>query len=247
MRGRADVIVTSPPYNLGINYGTYQDDIPRKDYLEWTKEWMSASWNALSDQGSFFLNVGSAPSDPWICLDVAQVARQVGFVLQNRIIWVKSIHVETTTGHFKPINSKRYVNDCHEFVFHFTKTGRVPLDRLAVGVPFADVSNTKRWSHGKTVRCRGNTWYIPYSTVQSRKAKGGHPATFPVELPEMCIKLHGLASTRRVLDPFGGIGTTALAANRLGIDSTSFDIDEGYCKLAVDRLVTNTEFLPISS
>ena len=63
------------------------------------------------------------------------------FVLQNTIHWIKSITVadrgarrRLSVGHFKPINSKRYLTDCHEYVFHLTKTGNVPLDRLAVGV-----------------------------------------------------------------------------------------------------------------
>jgi len=63
-----------------------------------------------------------------------------------------------SVGHFKPINSKRFLNDCHEFVFHFTKSGKAPVDRLAVGVPYADKSNISRWFHteGKDKRCSGN-------------------------------------------------------------------------------------------
>ena len=51
-----------------------------------------------------------------------------------------------TFGHFKPINSPRFLNDCHEYVFHFTKSGRVELNRLALGVPYQDKSNIARWS-----------------------------------------------------------------------------------------------------
>jgi site-specific DNA-methyltransferase (adenine-specific) len=69
------------------------------------------------------------------------------FVLQNTFHWIKSISIETkegkqiSAGHFKPIQSRRFVNDCHEYVFHLTKTGSTPLDRLAVGVPYSDKSN----------------------------------------------------------------------------------------------------------
>jgi hypothetical protein len=49
-------------------------------------------------------------------------------------------------GHYKPINSDRFVNDCHEFIFHFSPHGRTPLDRRAVGVPYQDQSNIKRWA-----------------------------------------------------------------------------------------------------
>ena len=122
------------------------------------------------------------------------------FVLQNTIHWIKSISIQDKTGetrshgHFKPISSKRFLHDCHEYVFHsHVATAGLELDRLAVGVPYADKSNIARWSHtqGDDVRCRGNTWFIPYQTIQSRKKERPHPATFPAQLAEWCITLHG--------------------------------------------------------
>ena len=50
-------------------------------------------------------------------------------------------------GHFKPIRSPKFLNGCQEFVFHFTKTGRVKIDRLSIGVPYQHKSNIKRWNH----------------------------------------------------------------------------------------------------
>ena len=75
------------------------------------------------------------------------------FVLQNTIHWIKSITIDESDGssisrgHFKPISSPRFLNDCHEYVFHLTPTGRTPIDRLALGVPYADKSNIARWGH----------------------------------------------------------------------------------------------------
>ena len=145
------------------------------------------------------------------------------FVLQNTIHWMKSITIEDrqgevrSHGHFKPISSKRFLNDCHEYIFHFTKTGRVEIDRLALGVPYQDKSNIARWSHtrGGDLRCRGNTWFIPYETIQSRAKERPHPATFPVQLAEWCIKLHGVTRVETMLDPFLGIGNSAVAAQAL--------------------------------
>ena len=122
-----------------------------------------------------------------------------------------------TVGHYKPINSRRYVNDCHEYIFHLTRFGDVELDRLAVGVEYQDKSNVGRWSGAKNDRrCRGNTWLIPYRTIQSRDRERPHPATFPVRVPEMCIRLHGLQRVDRVMDPFLGLGHTALACKKAG-------------------------------
>lgn len=59
-----DLCVTSPPYNLGINYGVYRDDRERDDYLAWTRTWAKALFRVLSDEGSLFLNVRGTPSEP---------------------------------------------------------------------------------------------------------------------------------------------------------------------------------------
>ena len=144
-----------------------------------------------------------------------------------------------TYGHFKPISSKRFLNDCHEYIFHFTKTGRVEFDRLALGVPYQDKSNIARWRHtrGSDVRCRGNTWFIPYETIQSREKERPHPATFPVQLAEWCIKLHGVSRVQTMLDPFLGIGNSAVAAQRCGVKKfVGFEIDENYLAEAKRRL-----------
>jgi len=167
------------------------------------------------------------------------------FVLQNTIHWIKSISIEekngqiVSRGHFKPISSRRFLNDCHEYVFHFTKSGRVEIDRLALGVPYQDKSNIARWSHtsGRDRRCRGNTWFIPYETIQSRQKERPHPATFPVGLAEWCIKLHGVSRVQTMLDPFLGIGNSAVAARNYGVkEFIGFEVDETYLAEAQRRI-----------
>jgi site-specific DNA-methyltransferase (adenine-specific) len=245
------VVVTSPPYNLGINYSAYDDNVSREEYLEWTDRWGREVRRVLSKQGSFFLNVGSKPSDLMVPYQILNVMCR-HFVLQNVIHWVKSIAIlkrevgdypgitqDVVVGHYKPINSPRFLNDCHEYIFHFTIRGNVALDRLAVGVPYQDKSNVSRWaraSHG--THCRGNTWFIPYETIQNREKDRPHPATFPIELPTRCIKLHGLERVQLVLDPFLGIGTTALACARLELPFVGFEIAEDYFEQACKRLTS---------
>jgi site-specific DNA-methyltransferase (adenine-specific) len=244
-----DVVVTSPPYNLGVAYGTYDDGIDRGDYLAWLGRWAQATRRVLRDGGSVFLNIGSKPSDPWVPFEVALEMRK-HFVLQNVIHWVKSIAIDQASvgdydgltkdiavGHFKPINSPRFVNDTHEYVFHLTKTGRVPLDRLAVGVAYQDKSNVARWkSAAGDVRCRGNTWFIPYETIRSRDLQRPHPATFPIELARRAILLHGLDRVRTVMDPFLGLGHAGVAAVELGLDFVGFEIDPDYYAAAHGNL-----------
>jgi site-specific DNA-methyltransferase (adenine-specific) len=239
-----DLVMTSPPYNLGISYAKYCDRQDRQSYLDWSAKWSAQIRRILRSNGSFFLNVGSAPSNPMLPHEIvmALTSASGGFVLQNTIHWIKSIVIEPdarTSGHFKPINSPRFLNDCHEYIFHFTKSGRVELDRLALGVPYQDKSNIARWSHtrGSDLRCRGNTWFIPYETIQSRARERPHPATFPVQLAEWCIKLQSISRVKTMLDPFLGIGNSAVAARRCGVQKfIGFEIDETYLAEARKRL-----------
>jgi site-specific DNA-methyltransferase (adenine-specific) len=83
-----DVIVTSPPYNLGIRYNEYDDTMSRSEYLEWTNGWIAEAARVLRPDGSLFLNVGAKPTDPWTALDVAQTVRS-HLQLQNIIHWIK--------------------------------------------------------------------------------------------------------------------------------------------------------------
>lgn len=243
-----DLVVTSPPYNLGINYTTFKDTAPRDEFLGWCLKWAAGLKRVMADDASFFLNVGAAPANPLMPYQLLLALTggpQPLFILQNTFHWIKSITIHTpagesvSAGHFKPINSKRFVNDCHEFVFHLTKSGAVGLDRRAAGVPYVHKSNIARWGHtgGEDLRCRGNTWFIPYETIQSRDKERPHPATFPVALVEQCIRLHGKGTATRLLDPFLGIGTSAVAACRMKLQSfTGIELDDRYLEVARSRL-----------
>lgn len=239
------MVVTSPPYNLKKNYKTYRDDMTRADYLAWMHSVATGAKQIMSDDGSFFLNIVGKPSDPWLSFDVAREFGRV-FELQNTIHWVKSIALnkkddgDTTkglngdfaVGHFKPINTDRYFNQCHEYIFHFTKRGDVKLDKLAIGVPYAHESNLDRWKTKKATRDRGNVWFITYENKQGAYYPVKHPAMFPEKLPFLCIKAHGISGKTLVYDPFMGLGSTALACVRLGADYIGSEIDAEYVAMA---------------
>lgn len=299
--GSIPCIITSPPYNLDIKYGTYQDDQPRDSYLKWLLDVAHACRRVLTDDGQLFLNVGYSNIDPWVAMDVAQVFRQV-FILQNNITWVKHIAVnDQGYGQYKPISSDRFSSATTESIFHFTKTGLVRVDRLSIGqrnksegykYPELYSENRhiatqrrkaarrlgyKNWTELKQAgreqdlakfdsllqglidknpydpdkkKCIGNAWFIPY-TPTSKLAKeigtkndtgtregsrGGHPATFPEQLPDMCIKYSGIAAKSIVYDPFVGTGTTVLAAMKNNMIGIGTDLDQEYLEFARHRI-----------
>ncbi|NHO33858.1 DNA-methyltransferase [Acetobacter fallax] len=230
-----DVIVTSPPYNIGLGYRSYQDRRTENDYLDWMVEIATAVRRVMRPDASFFLNIAGTSTEPWLPFELVVRLRDL-FSLQNHISWVKSIAVPGDSfGHFKPVNSGRYLNRNHEHLFHLTLNGDVRLDRLGAGVPFKDKSNIARRGHAQDQRCRGDTWFVPYETVRDREQKFNHPGTFPVRLPELCIRLHGRPAPV-VLDPFMGTGTTLLAAQRTGSHGIGIEIDPDYVAIARQRL-----------
>jgi site-specific DNA-methyltransferase (adenine-specific) len=297
--GSIPCIITSPPYNLDIKYGTYQDDQPRDSYLKWMRDVARAIKHVLHDQGHLFLNVGYSNTDPWVAMDVAQVFRQE-LVLQNNFTWVKHILVnDQSVGIYKPISSDRFASATTENIFHFTKDGKVKVDRLAIGhrntthekypelysesrhiaehrrkasrklgfatwmefqagateelwtkfnALMAEYEAKKPWDPDKK-KCIGNAWFIPYTPVSKlakeagveelgtrESGRGGHPATFPEQLPNMCIKFSGIAKGSQVYDPFNGTGTTVLAAVKNGMQGIGTDLDESYLSFSKQRI-----------
>lgn len=245
-----DLVVTSPPYNIGVPYNLYSDDLPYNHYLNWIAEWCSSVKRLMHKQSSLFLNVGGSLRKPLTPHDILQVATKY-FVLQNEIIWVKSIYIPEAVhrdapsstkghsfGHFKPVPGRRFLNNTHEFIFHLSLDGRVELDRERVGAPYVHPSNLTRWKTQRTKRCAGNVWYIPYDT---RCEGAKHPATFPIALAERCINLHFGRSNGLVLDPFAGIGSVALAALRTNKKSISIEMDETYLSEAQNALNIEVE------
>lgn len=151
------ICVTSPPYNLDIKYGTYEDKKPRDAYLTWLHDVFEQIERVLADDGHFFLNVGYSNVDPWVGMDVAGEARKL-MVLQNNFTWVKSIAIdEQQIGHYKPINSQRFANPTWEHFFHFTKTGSVAVNKTAIGVPYVDKNNLDKSGRyrGKLIKKMG--------------------------------------------------------------------------------------------
>lgn len=294
-----ECIVTSPPYNLDIKYGKYQDDQPRDSYLKWMADVAVAIKRVLTDDGQLFLNVGYSNNDPWVSMDVAQVFRKE-FVLQNNFTWVKHILVnDQSHGIYKPISSDRYSSATTESIFHFTKDGKVKVDRLAIGhrntthekypelysesrhiaehrrkasrklgfktwldfqanvnedlqKKFDDLmkeyEEKKPWDPDRK-KCIGNAWYIQYTPVSKlakeageeelgtrESGRGGHPATFPEQLPDMCIRYSGISKGSTVYDPFNGTGTTVLAAVKNGMKGVGTDIDDNYLDFSKRRI-----------
>lgn len=210
-----DLLITSPPYKSedGFSYTLMRDAFREMYRIQ--------KLNTL-----FFLNFGHLANDKMRPFQVCQQAIDENYYLNDTIIWVKN--------HYKPIQGKRRLNNLTEFIFMLYK-GKMPeLNRLAIGVPYADKSNAKRFSGGRDLKCGGNVWYIDYETINNSDEKLHHDR-FPLELPEKCIKLCGY-HVATVLDPFAGSGTTCLASKNLGKDYIGIEKNKSNYEVALARL-----------
>lgn len=212
------VCVTSPPYFRKKKYETQYHS-----YSEY-REYLSVVWNevlrVLSNEGLFFVNIGSSFDNQFKSFDIAHDIVNCGFNFVQTIIWVK--------GHHSPVQGKNHLNHLYEYIFLFSKTKEYELDRLAIGVPYKDKSNIGRWKVAQQdLRCRGDVWFINYETVQ-RHSEKLHDAIFPRELPELCIKLASKSKEDLILDPFLGSGTTILAAHSTGRRSIGYEVNKSY-------------------
>ena len=235
-----DLVITSPPYNIGRNYNKYVDQ--RNDYISWLIKVFNEVCRTLKPNGHLFINLSSSKSDPFAAYKIAE---GINWKLQNNIIWCKAIEIDGyVRGYSTPTSSKRYLQNGWEHLFHFTKDGNTEIDLEASGVPYnTDYNNAARNEKrsGKNWRPTTTCWHITYkskATKEITKQLTGdklHPAIFPKDLVKKCIQVSGLKKGV-VFDPFVGTGTSLIVAKEMDLNYVGCDIDEDYYNFAKTRL-----------
>ena len=224
-----DLVVTSPPYNVDIQYNSHKDDVSYADYLEFSRKWMSRCFEWLKDDGRFCLNVPldkNKGGQQSVGADLTTIAKEIGFHYHSTIIWNEgNISRRTAWGSWKSASAPYVIAPVELIVVLYKKNWK-----KTSGSKISDIERNEfmDWTNG--------LWVF---NGESKK-RIGHPAPFPIELPRRCIKLFSYIDDV-VLDPFSGSGTTLIAAvtnNRKGI---GIDVDRKYCELARKRILENTE------
>jgi DNA modification methylase len=216
--------VTSPPYNLSINYDSYKDDLAYEEYLDWTKKVWLETKRVLVSGGRFALNIAPTSIKNFrpIHHDFANQLREIGMVFRTEIIWYKqTMKRRTAWGSWKtPANP--HIVPSWEYVLVFSKDSWI-LDSNSKD---ADITADEfmRFSDG--------FWYIP-----PESQRRGHPTPFPEELIYRLIKFYTYKGNV-VLDMFGGTGTVAVVAQKTGRHFIHIDISPKYCEVAEQRLET---------
>jgi DNA modification methylase len=216
------LIITSPPYNLGLDYDKYTDNLSHSDYLKWTKNIWQECKRVLKKGGRLIINIAPTGISNFvpIHIDFVNQCRDLGFIYRAEILWYKqTIRNRTAWGSWKS-PSNPHVLPSWEYVLVFHKDSpQLEGNNQKIDITAEEF---KVWSDAH--------WYIPPET--SRK---GHPAPFPEELIKRLIKFYSFQGDT-VLDPFGGTGTTAFVAKKYGRNYIHIDISEDYNKIAQARL-----------
>ncbi len=249
--GSVQLIVTSPPYNVGKGYAQHHDDMELRDYLAFLGAVWKESRRVLCRGGRLAVNIANTWRKPYMPLNayVAQQLIDLGLWMRGEIIWDKgaSAGVSTAWGSFARASNPT-LRDVHEYILVFCKESfRLEESRgTASGIENLEfVEWTKsiwRRPHEELHDAEGSIWKFDTQSKRSlakSTTNGGertmHPAPFPLDLPLRLILLYTNIGDV-VLDPFMGSGTTALAAKMTQRHYVGYEISPEYCALAQERL-----------
>ncbi len=241
--GKFDLILTSPPYNIGKSYET-KTSIEK--YLETQEEIIKELVRTLSDKGNLCWQVGNYVDNGEVFpLDIFyyQIFKKYGLKLRNRIIW----HF----GH--GLHASKRFSGRYETILWFSKSEDYIFNLDKVRVP-SKYPGKRHFKGPKKGQLSGNPlgknpsdiweiieqdwdramWNIP-NVKSNHPEKTSHPCQFPIELVERCV----LALTNEssyVLDPFAGVGSTVIGAIKNNRNAIGIEKEKKYCILANERI-----------
>jgi len=225
-----DLIFTSPPYNLGKDYKSMNDNRLLKDYLRWHKKVLKSCYRILKKGGRLAWQIGSIIDDDrqyfplhhWVsktCIDL-------GYTMRGEIIWDKQqIPKRTAWGSWMSASDNKMLPG-FEYIELFCKGSKKILHK---GEDTVGRSEFIDWTNAM--------WHVGPETTLHKD----HPAPFPIELPRRIIEMNSYKGNV-VLDPFGGLGTTALAAKRVGRVPITVELEIEFANKAVRRMNSDAFF-----
>jgi site-specific DNA-methyltransferase (adenine-specific) len=222
-----DLIVTSPPYNVGIEYSTHDDAHEYDAYLSFSEKWLRQAYRVSRPDGRLCMNIPldkNKGGQQSVCADVTSIAKKIGWQYHATIVWNEgNISRRTAWGSWMSASAPFVIAPVEVIVVLYKERWKKARK------PNATNDITRRefmaWTNGM--------WVF---NGESKK-RIGHPAPFPRELPRRCIKLFSFVGDT-VLDPFAGSGTTLIEAHENSRVGIGFDVALEYCELAKKRLET---------
>lgn len=218
-----DAIITSPPYNFGMDYDTHNDATAQNDYLNTLSPILRECCRTLKEGGKFIINIQPNYKDRFPTHHkVTDILVQHGMCWRGEIVWNKNhISKRTAWGSWKSPSSP-YLTYPFEFIEVFSK-GTMPHRGNNSDIDITDK---------EFIEYTNGLWtFAPEKNMK----KYGHPAMFPEELVRRCLKLYTYKGDF-VLDPFNGVGTTTSVCSSMERKYVGIDISEDYCRTAKNRI-----------
>ncbi len=219
-----DLIITSPPYNVGIEYSSNIDSNDYKEYLEFSKQWIENCYFWAKDSARLCLNIPldkNKGGQQSVGADITTLAKKIGWKYHSTIIWNEgNISRRTAWGSWLSASAP-YVIAPVELILVLYKG---EWKKQYKGQSDIQKQEFMNWTNG--------LWTF---NGESKK-RIGHPAPFPRELPKRCIKLFSFVGDM-VCDPFSGSGTTMIESYLNGRQFVGIELDNGYCELARSRFL----------
>lgn len=255
--GKFDLILTSPPYNVGKSYET-KTSIEK--YLETQEEIIAELVRTLSDKGNICWQVGNYVNKGEIFpLDIYyyQIFKKHGLKLRNRIIWHfgHGLHASNRfSGRYETLlwfsKTDNYIFNLDDVRVPSKYPGKLHFKGKKKGLPSGNPLGKNPSDIWEIIQqdWENGMWNIP-NVKSNHPEKTNHPCQFPIELVERCV----LALTEEnswVLDPFSGVGSTVLGAIKNYRNAMGIEKEEEYCNIAKQRIKDynegNLKFRPIN-
>lgn len=216
------MIFADPPFNIGYKYDKYDDKQKRKNYIAWTKEWMTVCKKVLKPAGSFYIAIGDEHA-----ANVKIIADELGLFMRNWVIWHYTFGQQTKNKFARAHTHIFYfVGDKENFTFNDYAV-RVPSDRQLI------YNDERANPKGKLP---DDVWDgYPRVCGTFKERAGWHPCQMPENLLKRIIAASS-APGDCVLDPFSGSGTTLTAAKQLGRNYVGVEISRKYVEKTKKRL-----------
>jgi len=221
-----DLVLTSPPYNVGIDYENWNDNLSYESYLKFLENVLEHLYRVIKDDGRLAINIPSITAEgeyKALFNDVINIAHKIGFKIRNDIIWLKhQVSKRTAWGSFQS-PSDPYVIQPYEFILIFNKKFK-KHEGLKENV---DITREE------FIKFSLSLWDIKPET--RREILNACPAPFPEELAYRVIKFYTYKGDL-VLDPFGGSGTTNYVCAKTGRRSIYIDNSKKAFEFAIKRV-----------
>ena len=216
-----DLVFADPPFNIGIKYDVHNDNMPYKDYYDWSEEWIKESYRLLKNNGTIYIAIGDE-----FAAEINVILKKTGLHFRNWIIW------HYTFGQ----SQRKKFNRAHTHILYFTKDKeQFVFNDKHIRIPSARqlIYNDRRAN--PIGKIPDDVWQFSRVCGTFKERIGKHPCQMPEDLLELIIKTSSNEEDL-VLDPFGGTGTTSAVAKKLKREFITMEISKEYYEVILKRL-----------